>query len=319
MESQHATPISQPNDHVYQFVAPDSRSTGSAGTFFVARTGGLLRSADGGQTWDLAYKNLGAAEVLPTTAVALAPDFEHEPTVFAGLNGAILCSYDGGINWRQSRLPNPPPAISALAVSPKFAEDGIVFAGTGEDGVLVSNDRGKSWAAWNFGLLDLSIFCLALSPDFAADETVYAGAESGLFRSTNGGRAWKEVALPIGFDAVLSLALSPRFAQDHALFVGTENYGLLISRDRGKSWAPISESTRDQPVNSIVMSPRAPNQLEILLLHGGGLLVSKNSGQTWKPWRTRKFARRDATAILAPHGFGEGILVGFADGGISRL
>ena len=286
---------------------------------FAARAGGLFCSFDYGQAWELAYRNLKAGEALPTVAIAVAPDFEHEPAVFAGLNGAILCSYDGGCSWRQSRLPTPPPAISALSVSPNYAQDGIVFAGTGEDGVLVSSDRGTSWAAWNFGLLDLSVFCLALSPNFATDETVYAGAASGLFRSTNGGRAWKEVPLPIGFDAVLSLALSPEFAHDRTLFVGTENNGLLISPDCGKTWAPISQPTREQPVNSIMLCISDSHRIEILLLHGGSLLLSRNSGKTWKPWHARKLHGRDATAILAPRGLEEGLLVGFDDGGIGWL
>ena len=319
MESQIASTDSRPNDHIYQFAAPDSLSVGSAGICFVASMGGLFRSRDGGQTWELAYKNLKAGESLPTTAVALAPDFEHEPAVFAGLNGAILCSYDEGVSWRRSQLPAPPPAVSALAASPDYAQDGVVFAGTNEDGVLVSSDRGKNWAAWNFGLLDLNILCLVLSPDFAADETVYAGAESGLFRSMNGGRAWKEVPMPFGFDAILSLAVSPRFAQDSTLFVGTENNGLLISQDRGKSWALISETTREQPVNSVFLSSVASNRQEILLLHGSALLLSKNGGKTWRHWQTKKLGGRNISALLAPHDFGEGLLVGFEDGGISKI
>ncbi len=319
MESQNAATVSQPNDHIYQFATAPSGGMDCTGTHFVARAGGLFCSRDGGRTWELAYKNLKASEALPTTAVAIAPDFEHEAVVFAGLNGAILYSYDGGSTWRQSRLPAPPPAISAIAISPNYAQDGTVFAGTSEDGVLVSSDRGKSWAAWNFGLLDLSVFCLGLSPNFAEDETAYAGAGSGLFRSTNGGRAWKEVPLPVGFDAVLSLALSPQFAHDHTLFVGTENNGLLVSPDCGKSWAPVSESTREQPVNSIVLFPSDSGRLEILLLHGGGLLHSRNSGKAWKPWHAKKLRGRDAVALLAPRGLAEGLLVGFEDGGVCWL
>ncbi len=319
MESQSASTDSQANDHIYQFAATDSPSAGSAGICFVARMGGLFRSGDGGQAWEPAYKNLKTGETLPTTAVALAPDFEHELAVFAGLNGAILCSYDGGVSWRRSQLPTPPPAVSALAVSPNYAEDGIVFAGTNEDGVLVSSDCGKNWVAWNFGLLDLTILSLMLSPDFAADETVYAGAESGLFRSTNGGRAWKEVPLPFDFDAILSLAVSPRFAQDNTLFVGTENNGLLISQDRGKSWSPIPETTREQPVNSIFPFPAASNRQEILLLHGSALLLSKNGGKTWRHWQAKKLGGRNITALLPLHDVGEGLLAGFDDGSISRI
>jgi len=81
------------------------------------------------------------------------------------------------------------PLISALATSPNFADDGTILAGSIEDGVFCSMDRGVQWAAWNFGLLDLHVLCMALSPHFGRDETVFVGTETGLFRSTNGGHA----------------------------------------------------------------------------------------------------------------------------------
>jgi photosystem II stability/assembly factor-like uncharacterized protein len=314
MKPENSSTPPQSNDYIFQLAAPAAFDLGGQEIYFAARVSGLFRSSDGGHTWESAYASLDARQTLPTTAIALAPDFNHEPTVFAGLNGAILRSYDGGINWQRSRLPTPPPALSVLAVSPDYTEDGIVLAGTNEDGVLVSNDRGKSWVSWNFGLLDLNILCLAISPDFGTDETIYAGAESGLFRSTNGGRAWKEVAFPIGFDAVLNLAISPCFAQDNTLFVGTENNGLLISRDRGKSWTQPAGSTSEAPVNQILFLPTSQASQEMLILHGGALLVSKIGGKTWKPWQAKKLGNRNVTAVLAHHGIGEGVLVGFEDG-----
>jgi photosystem II stability/assembly factor-like uncharacterized protein len=318
MEPQNSSTPPQPNDYIFQFAVPASFDRGGNRTCFAARTSGLFRSSDGGHTWEAAYTSLNTRQALPTTAIVLAPDFTHESTVFAGLNGAILRSYDGGINWQRSHLPTPPPAISSLAISPNYTEDGIVFAGTNEDGILISKDRGKNWVAWNFGLLDLHILCLAISPDFATDETLFTGAESGLFCSTNGGRAWKEVSLPVGFDAILSLAFSPNFTQDGTLFAGTENKGLVISRDRGKSWQPLAETISAAPVNQILLSPAAPTK-EIFILHGGVLLVSKDGGKAWKPWQAKKLGGRIVTAVLVCPGIEEGVLVGFEDGNITRI
>lgn len=161
METQDAYSASAAPDYIFQLAAAEADGIPIC---FAARASGLFRSRDEGRTWESAYASFQVRETLPTTSVVLAPDFQHEPAIFAGLNGAILCSYDGGVKWQRGRLPNPPPAISAMVISPAYAEDGMVFAGTSEDGVLVSRDRGRSWAGWNFGLIDLQILSLAISP-----------------------------------------------------------------------------------------------------------------------------------------------------------
>jgi photosystem II stability/assembly factor-like uncharacterized protein len=301
------------DNYIFQFAASSPQIPHGNQICFAARSTGLFRSQDSGKTWENAYLSLNTRVALSTTSVALAPDFEHDPTVIAGLNGAILCSYDGGMNWHRSRLPTPPPAISALAIPPNYTEDGIIFAGTNEDGVIVSNDRGHRWASWNFGLLDLHILCLGISPDFAADETLFAGTESGLFRSTNGGRAWKEVPLPIGFDAILSLGLWPNFGQDGTLLAGTENNGLLISRDGGKSWHLMKKAMSAAPVNQILLSPASQ---QIFILHGGTLLASEDGGDTWRPWRWKQLANQNITAVLAMRNPAGSLLIGSEQGNI---
>ncbi len=160
-----------------------------------------------------------------------ADDDDANVSIFVGLSGGILYTRDAGKTWFSGKMPSPPPVIACLAVSPNYIHDEIILAGSMEDGVLRSADRGQSWSAWNFGLLDLGVMSLAISPDFAEDETVFAGTESSLFRSTNGGRAWREVELPSGYDPVMSLACSPDFSQQPGrrgiLFAGTESPGVV--------------------------------------------------------------------------------------------
>jgi photosystem II stability/assembly factor-like uncharacterized protein len=258
---------------------------------------------------------------LPTLTVAISPDFERDPRLFAGLSGGILRSLDGGQSWENIPLPAPPPVISALELSPNFEQDGMIFAATLEDGVLFSADRGHRFGACNFGLLDLNILCLAISPDFARDETVFVGTQSGVFRSTNGGRAWREVDLPVGYEAVLSLALSPDFARDGVLFAGTETQGLLCSTDAGEGWQRLGEDVLTEAINAIHLAPDFSDHPELLALHADTLLHSTDRGVIWSPWREDSLADQEVTAILAPHGFNAGdlVLVGLADGNVLRL
>ena len=301
-------------DYVYKLV-------GCERTFFAARNSGLYRTEDSGRSWQLAYQSLGLSEPVPTLTVAISPDFEHDPRIFAGLSGGILRSLNGGQAWETIPLPPPPPVISALELSPNFEQDGIVFAATLEDGVLFSADRGHSFGTWNFGLLDLNILCLAISPDFAKDETVFAGTQSGVFRSTNGGRAWREVDLPVGYEAVLSLTLSPDFARDGILLAGTETQGLLLSTHAGESWQRLGADVFTDAIDAIQLASDFSTRPEILALHAGTLLHSADRGETWTRWREKFLLEEEVTAILAPQGFDTGalVLVGLVNGKILRL
>ncbi len=230
------------------------------GICFAARGSGLYRSDDGGGTWQPAYVALNLSAPLPTMAIAMSPDFASDRTVFAGVPGGILRSFDGGEHWDVVQLPSPPPVISSLVISPDYARDGILLAGTLEDGVFSTSNRGGNWVAWNFGLLDLNTICLAISLDFARDETLFVGVDSGIFRSTNGGRAWREVDFALDLAPVLSLALSPAYSEDGVLFAGTESHGLYRSEDGGRNWMRLGEDRIRSAVNAILLSPEFPEK-----------------------------------------------------------
>lgn len=313
-------------DLVYALACTARRDAqASSRSCFAARGSGLYRSDDGGQTWTHAYASLELGEALPTTSVVIASasaGAEQNPAtdceVFAGVPGGIMHSTDGGETWEAAILDTPPPAVSALAISPNFAEDGVVLAASTEDGIFRSATRGSRWARWNFGLLDLNVYCLAISPDFARDETLFAGVETGVFRSTNGGRAWREIDLSVGYEPVVSLALSPRYAQDGHIFVGTETQGLLFSADDGASWTRLGEDAITDPVNSVLVSPEYPDQPSILALSENALWFSQDGGGTWDQVKP---VMEGMTAVLAPDGLSPGtrLLVGFIGGDVISL
>jgi hypothetical protein len=202
-------------------------------------------------------------------------------------------------------------------VSSNYEVDGIAFAGTLQDGVFRSADRGSRWASWNFGLIDLGVLCVAVSPDFGQDDTLLAGTETGIFRSSNGGRAWREVGLPTDIAPVLSLAFSPDYTQDGRIYAGTESNGLWISSDRGRSWEPV-ESLGEGAVNAL-LAGRSGRALAALV--DDELQVSEDGGATWRAVPLDFDGEAAPMCLAAPDGLDGGctLLLGCADGVVRRI
>ncbi len=289
-------------------------------TCFAALESGLCRTRDGGETWENAYNSLELTSPLSTLVVAFSPDFAHDRQVFAGVQGGILRSSDGGKTWNAALLPDPAPLVVSLVISPNYVYDGGLLAGTLEDGVMCSTDRGSHWAPWNFGLLDLNTYDLVISPNFAKDETLFVVTESGIFRSTNGGRAWRGLEFSIDLAPVISLAISPNYRRDGLVFAGTESHGLFQSTNQGKTWMPVGKKVFSGAVNKILFSADYATKPQVLVLHEENLLLSNNGGMSWSKWQAGLGEDEAITCMAAPWGLGKdaSLLVGLV-GGILKV
>jgi photosystem II stability/assembly factor-like uncharacterized protein len=209
--------------------------------------------------------------------LGLSPTYGEDATILAGAGRGLFISHDGGDHWRAVQTPMPDPTVLCFCFSPNYRSDGIILAGTLEDGIYFSDSRGERWSYRGFGLQDAAVYSLAISPDFARDETIFAGAESALYYSYNGARAWKLLDFPEEAAPILSLALSPDFAGDHTLFAGTELHGLYQSTDRGKSWQKT-----ELPATSVNALAIAPEDGALFAATNAGLFCSDDEGARWE-------------------------------------
>lgn len=100
---------------------------------------GVLRSMDGGRGWAPATNGFGARGVY-----ALAIDPSARQTIYAGGDGGLYKSVDGGASW--SKLPFPGDNAVALTVSPAQPNVILAISVRGQQGLVYrSEDGGQSW------------------------------------------------------------------------------------------------------------------------------------------------------------------------------
>ncbi len=234
-------------------------------------TGGIWRSADGGNTFAPVSDN---QVDLPVAWLAFAPS---DPSiVYAGmgdidstyLGSGVLKSTDAGRTWlRVSNSTLPDGVAARLEVDPadpqrvylaQYITKSRSTNATAASGLFVSTDGGVNWTR----TLTAQVRDLALHPTnpqvlYAtvaqrASAPTEAGAPSGLYRSADAGRTWSLVPVPAtGFRATLydfRIALAPSDPQRVYIYVGTvlsNERQFHTSRDGGASWQPANFSGVD--------------------------------------------------------------------------
>ncbi|MEW5705872.1 MAG: Ig-like domain-containing protein [Actinomycetota bacterium] len=197
--------------------------------------------------------------------------------------------------------------VNAVAISPNYALDKTIFAGTNGNGIYKSTNGGQSWS--QSGLNGYYIFALVISPNYSSDRTLFAGTYGGVYKSTDGGTSWSRCNLS-GVD-VSSLAISPNYASDQAIFAGTYGQGVYKSDDSGTSW--IQSGLTGAYVNVLAISPSYISDQTIFAgTNGGGVYKSSDGGASWSQTNNGLTDLNVASLVVTPNYVSSNTV--FADG-----
>jgi len=268
----------------------------SGSSIFVAVSGwphgtGILRSRDGGVTWDTVNTGLTDKSVLSLEVT--------ETHLFAGTESGVFVSSNSGESWTAANSGLVGSQINAMAF-----QGSSLFAATGY-GVSRSLDGGASWTYVNSGLPIGVVFTVA-----TLGNCIYLGGynpglyqDGALFYSTDQGSSWVPRNSGIsGFESVPALLLT-----DTCFVAGGSR--VFISTNGGESWLPRS--------NGLTMS-----YVSCLLSRGtylfagsdAGIFRSSNMGSSWEAATVGLFYPGTRTLGAC----GSILLAGTTNGGVYR-
>lgn len=271
-------PITQMHWRAIGPALPEGRASAVAGSnqhalLYYAGTadGGVWKSVDGGTSWQNVSDFIHLSSV---GAIGVNPNDDADVWVGAGETNprndvipetGLYHSTNGGRSWQTVAFPNA-PGISRILLDPADPKHivvgvlGDVFAPSPQRGVYVSFDGGASFSKTLYLSEQSGASDMAMDPKNPS--VIYAGmwhvlrrpwamtsggtGDDGLYRSSDGGRTWKEVTgngfptPPIGRIGVTIAPSEPN--RVYALVESTAGV-LWRSDDSGVTWKMVSKDS----------------------------------------------------------------------------
>jgi photosystem II stability/assembly factor-like uncharacterized protein len=207
----------------------------------------------------------------------------------------IQRSSDGGKTWE---TPGGGPEKSPQGW-PKGESNKFIYDTSPETGKPITTHQwyDGSQHPWEFKRV------WHLEPSLDDPDTCYAGIEdAALFKTTNGGQTWNELA---GLRAAKGNLWSPGAGglclhtiildpvDPNRIYIAISAAGAFRTEDAGKTWKPINKGLRNDYlpdptpelgfcVHHIAMNSARPNTLFMQLHQGGGAYRSDNGGDSWQ-------------------------------------
>ncbi|MGA2299313.1 MAG: exo-alpha-sialidase [Candidatus Acidiferrum sp.] len=261
------------------------------------RKGAFLLSSDGNRKkWDVSGPHFAGWEVYHVKGSPADPNRLYASQTSGWFGQVIQRSEDGGKTWFQ---PGTPPGEPTMAPGgmPKGESNKFVYDTSADTGKPLTTHQfyDGTQHPWEFKRV------WHLEPSHSDPDTVFAGVEdAALFRSTDGGVSWHELAGLRGHGTgpkwqpgaggmcLHTIIQDPK--NPNRIYIAISAAGAFRTDDRGKTWRPINRGLRSQYipdpeaevghcVHHVAFHPSRPDVL--FMQKHWDVMRSDNGGDSW--------------------------------------
>jgi photosystem II stability/assembly factor-like uncharacterized protein len=262
------------------------------------RKGAFILTSDGKrEKWDVSGPHFAGWEMYHLKGSPVNPNRLYASQTSGWFGQIIQRSDDGGKTWIQPGTP-PGEKDSKQPGPPKGESNKFVYDTSAETGKPLTTHMWYDGTQhpWEFKRV------WHIEPSLTDADTVYAGVEdAGLFRSTDGGKNWKELAGLRGHGTgprwqpgaggmcLHTIILDPK--DPKRIYIAISAAGAFRTDDGGKTWKPINKGLYSEYipeptaevghcVHHVAMNPARPNVL--FMQKHWDVMRSDNAGDSWK-------------------------------------
>ncbi len=262
------------------------------------RKGAFVLTSDAKrERWEVSGPHFAGWEVYHLKGSPADPNRIYASQTSGWFGQIIQRSDDGGKSWHQPGTPEGEPTTTPEGM-PKGESNKFVYDTSPETGKALTTHQfyDGTQRPWEFKRV------WHLEPSLDDPETVYAGAEdAALFRTTDGGRTWHELAGLRGHGTgpqwqpgaggmcLHTVILDP--VNRGRMFVAISAAGAFRTDDGGDTWRPINRGLHSQYipdptaevghcVHHVAMHPSRPGVL--FMQKHWDVMRSDDAGDTWR-------------------------------------